>query len=551
MKYFFSLLILISSLSLKAQYPYLTVGPDDTLDCRTNCTTLHADYFHAKATNSYTVSQIPYTPFSFNSGTNIGLSADDKWSGLIAMPFPFCFMGSQYSSLVIGTNGIISFNQSYANGTCPWNLTGGETLPTDSFPTLSIMGPMQDMNSSDEGSIYIDTIGIPPARAFIISYYGMPYYSCIDSFLIGQVVLYETTNVIDIYIQSKGVCTGWNGGRAIEGIQKDGTLGYAVPGRNNSVWSATNDAWRFSPNALPNIARIAWYEGVSVIGSLDSVVVCPTTTTTYVAVVTYTPCGAGPPTVLRDTITIYASYLAVQQASVQNVTCFGNNDGYASVNVNGGSPPYTYLWTPSSITTNTASGLTAGAYTVTVTDTTTCYNTVNINVTQPPLLTLSDSAVATTCSTCNDGIIILNASGGTPSYLYSISPPAGNQIGGFFYNLPSGTYTACAVDMNGCDTCRTVVVDVTTGISSFIPSSQAVFFPNPFSTETTLKLHASSAGSLKLVITDVLGRSIADLTIDKETPVVTRNDIPLGGIYFYRLLSGKTLISTGKLVVAD
>jgi hypothetical protein len=551
MRYFFILFFLVLSTCLKAQYPYLTVGPDDTLDCRTNCTTLHSDYFHARATNSYTVSQIPYSPFSFSSGINIGLSADDAFSSLIALPFHFCFMGSQYDYVVIGTNGVITFNQTYASTTCPWNLTGGETLPTDSFPTESIMAPMQDMNSTDEGSIYVDTIGTAPARAFVISYYGMPYYSCIDSFLTSQVVLYETTNVIDIYIQSKPVCSGWNGGRAIEGIQKDGSLGYTVPGRNNSQWSAANDAWRFSPSAPPNIARIAWYQGASVISSLDSVTVCPTTTTTYVAVVSYTPCSAGPPTVLHDTITIFASYLAVQQASSQNVTCFGNNDGYASVNVNGGSQPYTYLWTPGGLTTSTASGLTAGNYTVTVSDATTCYNTVNINITQPPLLTLSDSSVATTCSSCSDGIIILNAAGGTPSYLYSITPAVGNQIGGFFYNLPAGTYTACVVDMNGCDTCSTVVVDFASGLPSLLHSGQAVFLPNPFSKESKLSIDASGNQSYNLIITDVSGRDICVRTLDKEHSVITRTDIPRSGIYSYRLFSGKSFISSGKLVVAD
>jgi hypothetical protein len=551
MRFLFTLLFFLTASYLKAQYPYLTVGPDDTLDCRTNCTTLHSDYFHAKATNTYTVTQIPYNPFSFSSGTNIGLAADDAFSPLIALPFHFCFMGSQYDNIVIGTNGVISFNQNYASTTCPWNLTGGETLPTDSFSTLSIMAPMQDMNSTDEGSIYIDTVGTAPARAFIISYYGMPYYSCIDSFLTSQVVLYETTNVIDIYIQSKPVCTGWNGGRAIEGIQKDGTIGYTVPGRNNSVWAASNDAWRFSPNSPPNIARIAWYQGASLIGNLDSVTVCPTTTTTYVAIVSYTPCSAGPPTVLRDTITIYASYLGVTQSAVQNVTCFGNNDGYAAVNVTGGSPPYTYLWTPSGISTSTASSLTAGNYTVIVTDATTCYNTLNINVTQPPLLTLSDSSVATTCSSCNDGIIILNAAGGTPAYLYSITPAAGNQIGGFFYNLPSGNYQACVVDMNGCLTCDSVTVDVSTGVSSVTNNQAIVFSPNPFSDETSLHISDLAINNSHLVITDALGRIILNSKVEKESIVLARKDFPSNGIYFYRIYSGSTLISSGKLAATD
>src|SRR4051812_4088048 len=125
MKYLYSCLILILSLSANAQYPFLNVGPDDTLDCHTNCTTLHANYYHAMATATYNLTQIPYNPFTYNTGFNIGLTADDSWSDVIAIPFNFCFMGSMYNSVVIATNGMISFNESFANTACPWDLSGG------------------------------------------------------------------------------------------------------------------------------------------------------------------------------------------------------------------------------------------------------------------------------------------------------------------------------------------------------------------------------------------------------------------------------------------
>jgi hypothetical protein len=548
MKYICLSFLLLVSLSANAQYPSFTLGPDDTLDCRTNCTTLHASYTPSMATTSYGVSQISYNPFPFNTGTDIDLVADDSWSGIIDIPFTFCFMGGNYNSLVIGTNGIVSFNTTYANTTCPWNLTGGETLPNAALPLVSIFCPMQDMNNGNGGTIYIDTIGTAPARVFTISFYQFSYYNCVDTFLTAQVALYETTNIIDIYIESKLVCTSWNGGLAIEGIQDDGNTGFTVPGRNNSVWPASNDAWRFTPNANPNLVRIAWYQGSTLIGAGDNITVCPTTTTTYRANASYTIC-TGPPTVLSDTITIHAAYLGMQP-SHQNVTCFGFNDGFASVNVTGGYPPYTYSWSPNSSVTNTASGLVAGTYTATVTDTTGCYNYTTITITQPPLLTLADSSVATTCSSCNDGIIILTANGGTPGYLYSISPQAGNQIGNFFYNLPSGAYNACVVDMNGCMTCDSTIVDITTGLHPLSSSSELSFYPNPFKDVTALEINSVS-GNLHFTITDVFGKIISDSKIISQWIVITRKDIPAEGIYFYRILSANAVIAKGKLVVAD
>src|SRR5436190_20825152 len=145
MKYSCLAFLLFISMNVNAQYPYFDIGPDDTLDCRTNCTTLHADYFHAMATSSYAVSQIPYNPFPFNTGTDIGLSADDQWSGIINIPFRFCFMGGGNNQLVIGTNGAVSFNTTYAGGTCPWAIPAGDTLPSLTYPTESIFCPSQDM----------------------------------------------------------------------------------------------------------------------------------------------------------------------------------------------------------------------------------------------------------------------------------------------------------------------------------------------------------------------------------------------------------------------
>jgi hypothetical protein len=461
-------------------------------------------------------------------------------------------MGSQYDWLVIGTNGAVSFDVTYANTTCPYSIPAGDSLPSATYPLLSIFCPFQDMRTDSSGAIYIDTIGTAPSRAFVISFYRVPYYSCTDTNLTSQVVLYETTNVIDIYIQQKPVCSSQNGGRGIEGIQRDTTTEFSVPGRNNGVWSAMNDAWRFTPNALPNIVRIAWYEGTSVIGVGDSIRVCPLTTTTYVATASYTPCGAGSPTVFSDTITVHSSYIGIQQSSPQNATCYGSLDGYASVNVSGGSPPYTYSWSPNSSTTNTASNLAAGTYTVFVSDTTSCYNTAYIAITQPPLLTLTDSSVATTCSSCNDGLIILSAVGGIPSYTFSISPAVGTHIGGFFYNLPAGNYSTCVADANGCSTCDSITVDMTTGIQSSAESSLSIsFYPNPFNIGTVLNINSYREEKMELQITDAIGRTVCTKQVDNGKNFITRENIPSGGIYFYSVISNQEILAKGKLIVID
>jgi len=53
-----------------------------------------------------------------NAPSQVNLS-DDSWSGAVNIGFPFSFYGQNYTQCVIGSNGLISFNLSNANGYCP------------------------------------------------------------------------------------------------------------------------------------------------------------------------------------------------------------------------------------------------------------------------------------------------------------------------------------------------------------------------------------------------------------------------------------------------
>jgi len=68
------------------------------------------------------------------------------------------------------------------------------------------------------------------------------------------------------------------------------------------------------------------------------------------------------------------------QSSQQDATCPGMDDGSATVFPSGGAEPYTYMWSPSGGTMASASNLTAGVYTVTVTDDQGCVAIINIEI---------------------------------------------------------------------------------------------------------------------------------------------------------------------------
>ena len=69
---------------------------------------------------------------------------------------------------------------------------------------------------------------------------------------------------------------------------------------------------------------------------------------------------------------------AVRRGFARAVSCNGNSDGSASVIVNGGTPPYSYNWSPAGGSSMSATNLAAGNYTVTVTDAHGCIATTGI-----------------------------------------------------------------------------------------------------------------------------------------------------------------------------
>lgn len=196
---------------------------------------------------SYQSSQIAYAPDPFTAGTPLGLNFDDVWSAAIPLPFNFCFYDSTFDQIVVGSNGILTFDTSQANGFCPWSIT--DTLPAATYPSWSILGPYQDINPSAGGSISYDLRGQAPYRRFIVSYHQIPMFSCTNMLFSEQIILYETTNKIEIHMLDKPLCSGWNGGLAVLGIQKDGTDGLVASTYNfPNQWSAQTESWRFSPD---------------------------------------------------------------------------------------------------------------------------------------------------------------------------------------------------------------------------------------------------------------------------------------------------------------
>ena len=132
--------------------------------------------------------------------------------------------------MVIGSNEIISFDLSYASSFCPWSLTSGVAIPSSTYPLGSIMFPYQDIDPTNQGGTYWQIIGTAPSRMLVVSFYDVPYYGGTGSvstddcpsppiYATSMMVLYESTNIIEVYIQEKDDCPEWNSGWLLKGYR--------------------------------------------------------------------------------------------------------------------------------------------------------------------------------------------------------------------------------------------------------------------------------------------------------------------------------------------
>ena len=135
----------------------------------------------------------------------------------------------------------------------------------------------------------------------------------------------------------------------------------------------------------------------------------------------------------------------------QNVSCFGVCDGQITVNTVGGTSPYTYSSNSGATfgTSNILTGLCAGTVGVVVEDANGCLTNANVPITQPSQLTAAYSLTDPICFGQCNGEISVTASGGTPSYQFSVNGGA-MQGSVNLTGLCAGNNTVLVQDANGC-----------------------------------------------------------------------------------------------------
>ena len=485
----------INLIAFSQNCPYL--GPNQILPCGVNTTTLTADLTQCgpggsnpNQTTNYGVTNIPYSPDSYTSGTQIntfysqlgGVNNDDGISNAILIPFNFCFFGQTVTSFYVSSNNWVGFSAGQAS---TWITTTIPNVGTGT-PKNCIMGPWQDINPSIGGTVTWAVYGTAPCRRLVISYYNVPMFSCTNQLYSSQIKIYESTNVIETHIQNKPLCATWNSGNAVHGLHNStGTLAVVVGTRNNNQWSTSNEGTRFTPSGPTVTPILTWYQvgNPNPIGTGTTITVSPTSPTQYTCHFVYPSCNAGwascnlnGSNIGPDTVLVVPGPPNLPSPTITsfNPTCAGNCDGIINLVPNGGNGITTISWNgqPNNFTIN---NLCSGVYNYTITDAAGCNISGSVTLTNPPIPVIGPMAFNDTV--CYNSTSEIYSVPQQPGYTYQwssvgniISGQGSNTINVDWSSISSG-YIPGAVMVTGYDAnnCFSTPISIDLDIFNVLP----------------------------------------------------------------------------------
>ncbi|MCF8374367.1 MAG: SprB repeat-containing protein [Bacteroidales bacterium] len=202
-----------------------------------------------------------------------------------------------------------------------------------------------------------------------------------------------------------------------------------------------------------------------------------------------------------------ASYIS------QNVSCIYGNDGFIDLTVSGGTTPYSFQWS-NGLVAQDLYNITAGQFSVTITDMNGCEYTLAIEITMPaqPIAIAVDQTNVSYAG-ASDGAIDITVSGGTPPYTYLWNA---GQTTEDLQNLPVATYFLTVTDANGCKKTKAVAISQPSQIgANEIGGYTLEVTPNPANDIATILLHLPQSGHIKLCLFDLYGNQIEEIVNDQ------------------------------------
>jgi hypothetical protein len=233
-----------------------------------------------------------------------------------------------------------------------------------------------------------------------------------------------------------------------------------------------------------------------------------------------------------DTLTFIVEALdtLVVNLTGADLNCFNDSSGNLSAQVNGGSGGYSFMWSSGDVTAQ-LSGVNAGIYALTVTDSLSCVKSDSITIVQPVELTVSVSSTDVLCFGGSSGAGTVAANGGSPGYAYEWSNGALQTT---MNNVTQGNYAVTVTDLNGCTASEVVTIEEPNALVSSVSGSSITPPCNgtastaitggiiPYSYQwndgqNTAIAVGLCAGEYTVTVTDANGCSVADTVVISTT----------------------------------
>jgi hypothetical protein len=236
----------------------------------------------------------------------------------------------------------------------------------------------------------------------------------------------------------------------------------------------------------------------------------------------------------------------VGSPSVTDILCFGDSNGEIDISVSGGTSPYelsldSQIWDPST----TFSNLSAGVYSVYIRDANNCIQKVDsVVVSEPLVVSSTDSIVPASDSLSADGEIYIFASGGTPPYKFSLDS-LNFYPNSVFSNLSAGSYTYYILDSNNCSFTGKSDVRVTS-VKNIEFGEEIQVYPNPVGHNLFIQFDRNwPAWEVSISITSTNGSTVFSAhygTLSFPNKLDINVNKLSTGIYFLKIQVGEELI---------
>jgi len=225
-------------------------------------------------------------------------------------------------------------------------------------------------------------------------------------------------------------------------------------------------------------------------------------------------------TVITKTITITQPDVLTAAGSKTDVLCNGQNNGTATVYPSGGTPGYTYSWSPSGGNSATATSLGIGNYSCLITDANGCTTTRNFTITQPSTITATTDKQDATCVTPGQAIVV--PSGGAGGYTYLWSPSG--QTTQLATGLSPGSHSCLITDANGCTLTKNFLI--TTSNTLVATASKTDILCNGANTGSAMVVPSGAPGPFTYVWSPSGGNAATanNLTAGNYSVIITASN---------------------------